>query len=355
VLLVDLRCHGESAAAAGAPPVPGPHTVDAAARDVLELLRERRMFPQMLIGHSFGGKVRCGGACCGGGGAAGRAPATVRRRRRGACCCCCGGGGCGGSGSGGARKGRKTSRRRAAPAPASRLNLPYAPPPPLPLPLPLLPKKVVMSMARQFGVASLPRPVQVWVLDALPGEVRAGGGAGGAADHPSKLISTLQSLPTPLASRAELIDHLSARGFSLPVARWMTTNLKPAGSNAGSNGQSGLDWAFDLDGIADMYRSYEATCLWDLLRSPPQGLKLDFVKATRSTFRWEGHDEAEIAAMGHGVHPLDAGHWVHSENPGAARARGGGGGRGPAARPAGRRAGGCRGWRALHAPSGARY
>ncbi|KIZ01414.1 hypothetical protein MNEG_6543 [Monoraphidium neglectum] len=137
VLLVDLRCHGESAAAAGGAPAPGPHSVDAAARDILELLRARRVFPHMLIGHSFGGKV-------------------------------------------------------------------------------------VMSMARQFGGgggARLPRPVQVWVLDALPGEVRAGGGVDGAADRPGELIAALQRLPLPLAGRADLIDYMTARGFSLPVAR----------------------------------------------------------------------------------------------------------------------------------------
>lgn len=33
--------------------------------------------------------------------------------------------------------------------------------------------KVVMSMVKQFG-PRLPRPLQVWALDALPGEVRAG-------------------------------------------------------------------------------------------------------------------------------------------------------------------------------------
>ncbi|GBG00455.1 hypothetical protein Rsub_13201 [Raphidocelis subcapitata] len=227
VLLVDLRCHGESAAAAGGPGAAGPHTVDAAARDVLELLRERRMFPQMLIGHSFGGKV-------------------------------------------------------------------------------------VMSMARQFGVSSLPRPVQVWVLDTLPGEVRAGGGVDGTADHPANLIAALQSLPTPIASRAALIDALAARGFSLPVSRWMTTNLRPHEAGGGA-----LTWSFDLDGIADLYRSYESTCLWDLLEAPPQGLRVDFVRATRSTFRWDvGGAEGRIAGLGHRVHALEAGHWVHTENPG---------------------------------------
>lgn len=58
MVVVDLRCHGESAAAAGGQPAVGPHTVDASARDVLNLLRELRMFPNMLVGHSFGGKVR---------------------------------------------------------------------------------------------------------------------------------------------------------------------------------------------------------------------------------------------------------------------------------------------------------
>jgi pimeloyl-ACP methyl ester carboxylesterase len=31
--------------------------VDSSARDVLNLLREQRIFPHMLVGHSFGGKV----------------------------------------------------------------------------------------------------------------------------------------------------------------------------------------------------------------------------------------------------------------------------------------------------------
>ena len=54
VLLADLRCHGQSAHMG---PVTPHNSVESAAADVLELLRHLRLFPEILIGHSFGGKV----------------------------------------------------------------------------------------------------------------------------------------------------------------------------------------------------------------------------------------------------------------------------------------------------------
>lgn len=56
VLLVDLRCHGESARLPTRPD--GPHNLDSAAGDVLRLLGRLKLFPEVLIGHSFGGKAR---------------------------------------------------------------------------------------------------------------------------------------------------------------------------------------------------------------------------------------------------------------------------------------------------------
>lgn len=160
VLLVDLRCHGDSAAA----PPGGPHGVQSAAGDVLRLLSALKLFPEMLVGHSFGGKV-------------------------------------------------------------------------------------VMSMAHQFGSGTkrLPRPVRVWVLDALPGEVRSG--EMGGQDRPADLITCLRRTPLPLPSRSALVADLERQGFSSPVAMWASTNLVP---HAGD--PSRLVWSFDLDGIAEMYR-----------------------------------------------------------------------------------------------------
>ncbi|KAJ9526727.1 hypothetical protein QJQ45_017529 [Haematococcus lacustris] len=248
ILLVDMRCHGESAGLANRPD--GPHTVHSAAKDILLLLRELKLFPHVLIGHSFGGKV-------------------------------------------------------------------------------------VMSMVEVFGTSQLPRPLQVWALDSLPGEVRSGEGDG--RDNPAQLIKLLRALPLPITSRNDVINYLSHNGgpvpatpaqqtgsqarpsgqqvahagFSMPVARWAATNLRERGRRG-----PGLDWVLDLEGIGQMYDSYTHTPLWSLLERPPKGLKLDFVKAEHSTFRWGGPDEARITALGHQVHLLPrAGHWVHTDNP----------------------------------------
>jgi hypothetical protein len=63
-----------------------------------------------------------------------------------------------------------------------------------------------------------------------------------------------------------------------------------------------------------MYESYCTTSLWDLLHAPPQGLRVDFVRATRGAFAWDA-DAARILELGHRVHDVEAGHWVHADAP----------------------------------------
>jgi len=227
-LLVDLRCHGDSADVSfsqvsghGNGNGDGLNSVDGAAADVLQLLKKLGLFPQMLIGHSFGGKV-------------------------------------------------------------------------------------VMKMVDQFGSKALPRPVKVWVLDTVPGDVRTDPNV---ADHPSSLIDTLLKIPLPIRSPNVLVEQLRHEGFSFGVAAWVATNLTLDGSGT-------YTWTFDLNGIKEMYDSYENSDLWNVIERPPQGLSIDFVRAERSTFRWAGADHHRIESNGAQVHVLEnAGHWVHTDNP----------------------------------------
>lgn len=63
------------------------------------------------------------------------------------------------------------------------------------------------------------------MLDALPGEVRAGEAE--RKDHPADLIETLRRIVLPVRSRATLQEQLLQAGFSSHIARWTTTNLRP--------------------------------------------------------------------------------------------------------------------------------
>ena len=68
------------------------------------------------------------------------------------------------------------------------------------------------------------------MLDALPGEVRAGDAQ--RRDHPADLIARLQQLRMPIASRAALQTYLQQHGFSDHIAKWASTNLRQLGGTS---------------------------------------------------------------------------------------------------------------------------
>lgn len=119
------------------------------------------------------------------------------------------------------------------------------------------------------------------------------------------------------------MDSLLQHGFSKDVSQWVVTNLRQMRVNGASS--SSFSWIFDLNGIAEMYQSYEETNLWKLVEDVPRGVHINFLKAERSLHRWALEDlrrihiaEEQAVEEGGGVemHVLeDAGHWVHADNP----------------------------------------
>ncbi|XP_023759325.1 uncharacterized protein LOC111907751 isoform X2 [Lactuca sativa] len=181
--------------------------------------------------------------------------------------------------------------------------------------------KVALSMVEQ-AAKPLARPVRVWVLDATPGKVRAGRDGD---DHPAELITFLSALPNQVTSKREVISGLVREGFSNDVAQWVVTNLRK--TNPSDSSSTAYSWTFDLDGIAQMYQSYEETNLWEVVEDVPRGVHINFLKAERSLHRWalgdlqrihvaEEQAAEEGGTAGVEMHVLeDAGHWVHADNP----------------------------------------
>ncbi len=154
-----------------------------------------------------------------------------------------------------------------------------------------------------------PELEQVWVLDSMPGPLTETEAREGEV---SKVLEALQGMPMPLASRQDIVALLTDRGFSMGLARWMTTNLEEQ-----ADGQ--WHWRFSLPGVQEMIEDYYPLDLWDVLGAPDPFLEVHLVRAGRSD-RWTPDvlDRLENLPPGNPTHVHlmpDAGHWLHADDP----------------------------------------
>ncbi|CAI0430079.1 unnamed protein product [Linum tenue] len=169
------------------------------------------------------------------------------------------------------------------------------------------------SCARGDYGDSATLPKQLWVLDSVPGKVSTDNSDG----EVEKVLKTLQSLPSSIPSRSWLVNHMVELGFSKSLSEWIGTNIKKSGELE--------TWAFNLDGVIQMFDSYRDTSYWSLLEHPPKGMEIGLVVAEDSD-RWEPdvlHRIESLAAResdesqgAFSLHVLPhSGHWVHVDNP----------------------------------------
>eukprot|EP00959_Pyramimonas_sp_CCMP1952_P241079 5038210-Pyramimonas_sp.AAC.4 len=151
--------------------------------------------------------------------------------------------------------------------------------------------------------------MNVWILDSLPGEPRAGNGLNGEEDHPRDMIQHLNDVPKERACRKQLKTCLSEKGLSDGMASWMSTLAK-------AHPDGPLTFNINLDGVTKLYDDYELVDTWGVVQSPPKGVDISFVRAERSLFKWAGGDQQRIQEAGSTVHLLkDADHNLHVTNP----------------------------------------
>ncbi|MGH7539618.1 MAG: alpha/beta fold hydrolase [Gemmatimonadota bacterium] len=148
------------------------------------------------------------------------------------------------------------------------------------------------------------RPTRVWVVDSTPSRRAPGGSA-------YRMMMMLRRLPAEYADRNAALARLEQEGLAPRVARWMATNLVL--------GRDGVyRWRFDLDGLEDLLDDFFRTDVWGVVERAPEGMSLEFVKATESDVLSEAECvrlEAPPARDYVTLHRLQGGHWIHVDDP----------------------------------------
>ena len=172
--------------------------------------------------------------------------------------------------------------------------------------------KVVLSALDELkGRNNTLLPKSAWVLDSMPNAAQG------------ELVGDTESILERLAGvdlgkfekQSQVIDHLtSSLGMSAPIAQWICSSLDT------SKGAGHLKWKFNLEGCRDLFRDFKTRDLIPVVRDPPGGTAIHFVKAERSARLGSVQDEllalSEDPRHSLTFHVLEkAGHWLHVDNP----------------------------------------
>lgn len=145
---------------------------------------------------------------------------------------------------------------------------------------------------------------QAWVVDSTPAAREPAGSA-------VRMLRAVREMPGPFGAREEAVEGLTDRGFSRPVARWMTTNLERS--------DGGFRWSLDWSAMEELLEDFFATDLWPVVTDPPLGWELRFVKAEDSEVlpadAAERIREAGRRNRRARLHRLPGGHWLNADNP----------------------------------------
>lgn len=154
------------------------------------------------------------------------------------------------------------------------------------------------------------RPAHVFLVDSSPGARTPDRGP----TAPLDVIETIAAIGAVHASRDAFVGALGEARLPRSIAQWLAMSLE---RDLGSS--SGVRFALDLDEIRGLLASYYALDRWDVVESPPEGVRVHVVIGERSrSFAPEDRARARAAAARSErvtVDVLPTDHWVHAEDP----------------------------------------
>ncbi|HEY1554369.1 MAG TPA: alpha/beta fold hydrolase [Kofleriaceae bacterium] len=158
-----------------------------------------------------------------------------------------------------------------------------------------------------LAARALVRPRQTWILDASPS---ARSGVSDEANTVIRMLALMERLPREWARRDDFVAAVSADGQPASLAKWLAMNLSPAAGG-------GFALRLDLAAMRALLADYYERDLWSALEDARFG-DVEVVIADRS----RTVSDADRARLAHApphvhVHLVDAGHWLHVDNPAA--------------------------------------
>ena len=161
--------------------------------------------------------------------------------------------------------------------------------------------KVAMQYALKNPHANLKA---LYIVDSTPDAYPPSGSAW-------QMIDIIKGLASEFESRQQVTDLLEGAGLHRGVAMWMASNIISVGDH--------YTWRFDIRYLQRLIEDFFATDLWELVRCPPSGMEIHFIKAEHANVLKESACQKILALeQVHGrvhLHRIDAGHWVHVDNP----------------------------------------
>jgi pimeloyl-ACP methyl ester carboxylesterase len=144
---------------------------------------------------------------------------------------------------------------------------------------------------------------QTWVVDSTPDAGTPGGG-------PWRILQVLRESPGPFPDRGAGVTAIMDRGFSLPVAQWMSMNL--------AHRDGAFHWRLDPDQMEALLRDFFRTDAWGTVEGA-QGPQVHMIRATESALMdEETSHRVEAAGLTTGrahLHLVEGGHWLNADNP----------------------------------------
>ena len=149
-----------------------------------------------------------------------------------------------------------------------------------------------------------PNLKELWIIDSTPDAYPPSGSAW-------QMIELIHKLPKTFESRKQVTQMLQEEGLHLGIAMWMASNIIKV--------EEHYTWRFDINYIETLIKDFFATDLWELVQSPPPGLNIHFVKAEKANVLKETACEKLLELNQQNgqihLHRIDAGHWIHVDNP----------------------------------------